>query len=87
MPLRRILAVLVLAALTSLSPALAQPHPARAERTAVQAHPTSFIDLFLEGIAETWTRLLGGTKDSGASPGPDGAKTDGGSGLDPDGSK
>ena len=85
MPHRRILAVLALAALTSLSPALAQSRPARAERTAAAV---SLLDLLLNRVAQIRDKVLGGdTADSGSSLDPDGAQTDGGSGLDPDGAK
>jgi hypothetical protein len=85
MPHRRILAVLTLASLTSLSPALAQPRPARAERTATAA---SLLDLLLDRLAQVRAKVLGGdTTDSGSRLDPDGAHTDGGSGLDPDGAK
>jgi hypothetical protein len=85
MPHRRILAVLALAALTSLSPALAQPRPARAERTAVAV---SLLDLLLDRFAQIWDKVLGGdTTDSGSSLEPDGAQADIGSSLDPDGAR
>jgi hypothetical protein len=81
---RRILAVLALAALTSLSPALAQPRPARAERTAA----VSLLDLLLDRFAQIRDKVLGGdTADSGSSLDPNGAQNDGGSGLDPDGAR
>jgi hypothetical protein len=85
MPHRRILAVLALAALTSLSPALAQPRPARAERTASSAN---LLDLLRDRLAQVREKVLGGdTSDAGSRLDPDGAHTDGGSGLDPDGAK
>jgi hypothetical protein len=85
MPHRRILAVLALAALTSLSPALAQTRPARAERIAASAN---LLDLLLDRVAQIRDKVLGGdTTDSGSSLDPNGARTDGGSGLDPDGAR
>jgi hypothetical protein len=82
MPRRRTLAVLALAALTTLSPALAQLHPRPAERTAPPLH---LLDLLLDRLARIQEKLLGAP----ASPPPDpgGAHTDSGSGLDPDGAK
>jgi hypothetical protein len=85
MPHRRILAVLALAALTSLPPALAQPRPARAERTAVSVN---LLDLLRDRLAQIRDKVLGGdTSDSGSSLDPDGALSDTGSGLDPDGAR
>jgi hypothetical protein len=85
MPHRRILAVLALAALTSLSPALAQPRPARAERTAAAV---SLLDLLLDRLAQVRAKVLGGgTSDSGSSLDPDGARNGIGSSLDPDGAR
>jgi hypothetical protein len=84
MPHRRILAVLALAGLTSLSPALAQTRPARAERTAA----VSLLDLLLDRLAQIRDKVLSGdTTDSGSRLDPDGARTDVGSGLDPDGAR
>ena len=81
---RRTLAILALAALTSLSPALAQTRPARAERTAV----VSRLDLFLDRLGQIRDKVLGGdTSDSGSSLDPDGAQNDSGSSLEPDGAK
>jgi hypothetical protein len=85
MPHRRILAVLALAALTSLSPALAQTRPARAERTAAGV---SLLDLLLDRVAQIRDKVLGGdTSDAGSRLDPNGARTDVGSGLDPDGAR
>jgi hypothetical protein len=85
MPHRRILAVLALAALTSLSPALAQARPARGERTAAAV---TFLDRLLDRLAQVRAKVLGGdTTDIGSSLDPDGAKTDTGSSLEPDGAK
>jgi hypothetical protein len=85
MPHRRILAVLALAALTSLSPALAQPRPARAERTAASAN---LLNLLLDRFAQVRDKVLGGdTSDSGSRLDPDGARNDSGSSLDPDGAQ
>jgi len=85
MPHRRILAVLALAALTSLSPALAQTRPARAERTAAGV---SLLDLLLDRLGQIRDKVIAGdTTDSGSRLDPDGARTDSGSGLDPDGAK
>ncbi len=85
MPHRRILAVLALAALTSLSPALAQPRPAPAERTTAAV---SLLDLLLDRVAQIRDKVLGGdTSDSGSRLDPNGAQNDGGSGLDPDGAR
>ena len=82
---RRILAVLALAALTSLSPALAQPRPARAERTAAAV---SLLDLLLGRLTQIRDKVLGGdTSDSGSRLDPNGAQNEGGSGLDPDGAQ
>jgi hypothetical protein len=53
MPHRRILAVLALAALTSLSPAFAQPRP---ERTAAAV---SLLDLLLDRVAQIRDKVLG----------------------------
>jgi hypothetical protein len=84
MPHRRILAVLALAALTSLSPALAQPHPARAERIAA----ISLVDLLLDRLVQIRDKILvGDTTDSGSSLDPNGALSDSGSSLEPDGAK
>jgi hypothetical protein len=84
MPHRRILAVLALAALTSLSPALAQPRPARAERTAT----VSLLGLLFDRVAQIRDKVLGGdTSDSGSRLDPDGAQADAGSRLDPDGAR
>jgi hypothetical protein len=84
MPHRRILAVLALAALTSLSPALAQPRPARAERTAA----VSLLDLLLDRFAQIRDKVLvGDTTDSGSRLDPNGARTDTGSSLEPDGAR
>ncbi len=95
MRLRRTLVVLVLAALTSLSPALAHTRPARAERTV--AAP-GLVDLLLDQLARIEAKVLGteagarldpsGAKsDIGSSLEPDGTRNDSGSSLDPDGAK
>jgi hypothetical protein len=85
MPHRRTLAVLALAALTSLSPALAQTRPARAERTAAAA---SLFHLLVDPLAQAWAKVLGGdTTDSGSSLDPNGALADTGSSLEPDGAR
>jgi hypothetical protein len=84
MRLRRTLAVLVLAALTTLSPALAQTRPARAERTAAAL---SLLDLLLDRFAQIREKVLGNLNDSGSSLDPNGARNDSGSGLDPDGTQ
>ena len=85
MPHRRILAVLALAALTSLSPALAQPRPTRAEKIATAV---SLFDLLLDQFAQIREKVLGGdTSDAGSSLDPNGARNDSGSSLDPDGAK
>jgi hypothetical protein len=84
MRLRRTLAVLVLAALTALSPALAQTRPARAERTAASL---SLLDLLLDRFAQIREKVLGNLNDSGSSLDPNGTQNDSGSSLDPDGAK
>jgi hypothetical protein len=82
MPRRRTLAVLALAALTTPSPAFAQPHPRQAERTARPLHP---LDLLLDRLARVQEKLLGAP--ASPPPAPGGAHTDSGSGIDPDGAK
>jgi len=85
MPHRRILAVLALAALTSLSPALARTRPARAERTAAGV---SLLDLLLDRLGQIRDKVLAGdTTDIGSSLDPDGAQNDSGSSLEPDGAR
>jgi hypothetical protein len=80
MPRRRTLAVLVLAALTTLSPTLAQSHPRKAERAAPSLH---LLDLLLDRLARIQEKLLGAPASPPPVPGVD--HTDSGSGIDPDG--
>jgi hypothetical protein len=85
MPHRRVLAILALIILTSLSPAFARTRPARAERTA--ASPNLFSLLF-DRLAQIRDKVLSGDMiDVGSGLDPDGAKNDSGSRLDPDGAR
>jgi hypothetical protein len=87
MLLRRTLAVLALAALTPLPPALAQPRPVRTERTASRIHTLHLFDLLFDRLAQIQEKLLGSTQDPASTLGPAGTQADSGSGLDPDGAR
>jgi hypothetical protein len=83
MLLRRTLAILALAALTALPPALAQPRPVRTERTVSRIHTLHLFDR----LTQIQEKLLGSTQDPASTLGPVGTQADSGSGLDPDGAK